>query len=278
MSASYPLVRNLYAFSTRFGVSSSPSRVGSSPSSASNRLISSCILVFYICCFVYFWDASPGAQAPDALYADRANIASARQAADLWGAELARNPQAFDAAWKLARADYWLGGHAPEAERRRFLEQGIDAGRKATALQPTRPEGHFWIAANMGALAESFGLRQGLKYRKTIKDELETVLRVAPLFGDRSADRALGRWYFKVPSLFGGSHKLAEEHLRASLTAKPTSTASHYFLAEVLIDDGRKAEARAELQAVLDAPLDPDWTPEDNDFKAKARRLLTTLK
>jgi hypothetical protein len=268
----------LYAFSTRFGVSSSPSRVGSSPSSASNRLISSCILVFYICCFVYFWDASPGAQAPDALYADRANIASARQAADLWGAELARNPQAFDAAWKLARADYWLGGHAPEAERRRFLEQGIDAGRKATALQPTRPEGHFWIAANMGALAESFGLRQGLKYRKTIKDELETVLRVAPLFGDRSADRALGRWYFKVPSLFGGSHKLAEEHLRASLTAKPTSTASHYFLAEVLIDDGRKAEARAELQAVLDAPLDPDWTPEDNDFKAKARRLLTTLK
>jgi tetratricopeptide (TPR) repeat protein len=212
------------------------------------------------------------------LYADRATIASARQAVDLWAAEVAHNPQAFDAAWKLARADYWLGGHAPEAERRRFLEQGIDAGRKAVALQPTRPEGHFWIAANMGALAESFGLRQGLKYRKQIKDELETVLRIAPLFGDRSADRALGRWYFKVPSLFGGSRKLAEEHLRASLAAKPTSTASHYFLAELMIDDGRKAEARAELQAVLDAPLDPDWTPEDNDFKEKARRLLTTLK
>src|SRR5437899_2331892 len=144
MSASYPLVRNLNAFSTRFGVSSSPSRVASSPSSASSRLISSCILIFYICCFVDLWSASPRAQAPDVLYADRANIASARQAVDLWAAELARNPQAFDAAWKLARADYWLGGHAPEAERRRFLEQGIDAGRKAAALQPTRPEGHFW--------------------------------------------------------------------------------------------------------------------------------------
>lgn len=274
MSASYPLVRNLYAFSTRFGVSSSPSRVGSSPSSASSRLIRSCILIFYICLF----DASPRAQAPDALYADRANLASARQAVDLWAGELARNPQAFDAAWKLACADYWLGGHAPEAERRRFLEQGIDAGRKAIALQFNRPEGHFWTAANMGALAESFGLRQGLKYRRAIKDELEIVLRTAPLYGERSADRALGRWYYKVPSLFGGSHKLAEEHLRASLAANGRSTASHYFLAELLIDDKRKAEARAELQAVLDAPLDPDWTPEDQDFKEKARILLQGLR
>ena len=88
----------------------------------------------------------------------------------------------FEAAWKLARADYWLGGHAPEAERRGFLERGIDAGRKAAALQPNRPEGHFWMAANMGALAESFGLRQGLKYRKPIKEALETVLRLDPAF------------------------------------------------------------------------------------------------
>lgn len=212
------------------------------------------------------------------MYADRANLASARQAVELWAAEIARNPQAFDAAWKLARADYWLGGHTPEAERRRFLEQGIDAGQKASKLQFNRPEGHFWTAANMGALADSFGLRQGLKYRKEIKDELETVLRIAPLFGDRSADRALGRWYFKVPSLFGGSHKLAEQHLRASIAAKPTSTASHYFLGELLVEDGRKVEARTELQAVLDAPLDPDWTPEDNDFKEKAKKLLSTLK
>jgi hypothetical protein len=36
----------------------------------------------------------------------------------------------------------------------------------------------------------------------------------------------------------------------------------------------RKAEARAELQKVIDAPLDPDWTPEDREWKAKAKELL----
>jgi len=77
-----------------------------------------------------------------------------------------------------------------------------------------------------------------------------------------------------VPRLFGGSLKLAEEHLRASLTYNPNSTASHFFLADVLIQAGRKDEARAELQKVLDAPLDPEWAPEDRDFKQKARALL----
>ncbi len=214
------------------------------------------------------------AQSADALYADRANLASARRAADIWAAALAADPRDFEAAWKLARADYWLGGHAPEHERRAFLENGIEAGRKAVAAQPNRAEGHFWSAANMGTLAEWYGLRQGLKYRKPVKQELETTLRLDPAFQQGSADRALGRWYFRVPGLLGGSRKQAEDHLRASLTYNPNSTASHFFLAELLLDAGRKGEARAELQKVLDAPPDPAWAPEDQDFKEKAKQLL----
>jgi hypothetical protein len=224
----------------------------------------------------------PGLRAQDAaldeLYAHRDDLASARRAADGWKAALAADPRSFDAAWKLARADYWLGGHADERERKDFLEAGIAAGRAAAALEPRRPEGHFWIAANMGALAESYGLRAGLKYRKPIKEELETVLAIDPAFQAGSADRALGRWYFKVPGLFGGSNTRAEEHLRASLTYDPHSTVTHYFLAELLIDEHRKEAARAELQQVIDAPFNPEWAPEDRDYKRRAQTLLASLK
>src|SRR3954471_336031 len=252
MSAVYPLVRNLYAFSTRFGVSRSPSRSGSSPKSVSSCLMASCILLFYIPAFAGQLPQPPAREArvaeADRLYADRANLSSARQAVDIWSAAIAADPRDFDAAWKLARAEYWLGGHGPDVERRKELERGIEAGRKAAATQPTRPEGHFWIAANMGALAESFGLRQGIKYRKPIKEALETVLRLDPGFQQGSADRALGRWYFKVPGLFGGSNKEAEAHLRRALTYNRSNTVTHYFLAEVLLDEGRKDEARSVLQ------------------------------
>jgi tetratricopeptide (TPR) repeat protein len=238
----------------------------------------SCILAFYI--------AASGAPAvvgrlqppdPDALYRAREEVASVRQAIDVWYARLGANPRDFESAWKLARARYWLGGHAPPDERRPALEQGIAAGRTAAALEPKRPEGHFWIAANMGALAESFGLRQGIRYRGAIKDALLTVLEIDPGFQQGSADRALGRWYFKVPGLFGGDRKKSEEHLRRALTYAPESTASHFFLAETLISLDRHDEARQELQRVLDAPLDPDWTPEDREFKQKATALLATL-
>ena len=104
----------------------------------------------------------------------------------------------------------------PRRSARQLLEDGIAAGRAAVALEPNRPEGHFWIAANMGALAESFGLRQGLKYRGDIKDELLTVLKLDPGFQQGSADRALGRWYFKVPGLFGGSRRRSPRSTCAS--------------------------------------------------------------
>lgn len=214
------------------------------------------------------------AQTADALYADRDHLASARQAADIWAADLAKDAKNFDAAWKLARACYWLGGHAPQAERRSFLERGMAAAQQATVTQPDRPEGHFWRAANMGTLAESSGLSGGLKYRKPVKRELETVLRLDPSFMDGSADRVLGRWYFRVPGWLGGSKTESEAHLRASLKYGPNNTVSHYFLAELLIDQGRNAEARTELRLVIDAPFNEQWAPEDREYKEKAKALL----
>jgi len=214
---------------------------------------------------------------PDELYRQRENMTLARQAADIWGAR-AEGGQDFEAAWKLGRACYWIGTHDEESRRRPALERGVAAGEQAVKLKPDAPEGHFWMAANMGALAESFGLGQGLKYRGRIRDELQRVLAIDPGWLQGSADRALGWWYHMVPGLFGGSEKKAEEHLRRALTFNPKSTATLYFLGEVLLEQGRKADARATLQQVLDAPDDPDWIPEDRDFKQKAAAKLKTIK
>ena len=236
----------------------------------------SCMWLFYIAA-----SAAPAAllaqSNPDALYRERANPARAREAGSIWESRLAASPQDFEAAWKLARTMYWLGGHDAQDARRGALERGVTAGRQAAALQPNRPEGHFWMAANMGALAESFGMRQGLRYRGAIKDALETVLRLDPAFQQGSANRALGRWYFRVPGLFGGSKKKSEEHLRKSLTYNSNSTASLFFLAETLFELDRDREAIDALKQVIAAPIDPEWEPEDREFKQKAMDRLRHL-
>ena len=154
----------------------------------------------------------------------------------------------------------------------------MEAARTAAALEPKRPEGPFWLAANMGALAESFGMRQGIKYRKPIRESLELVLKLDPAFQQGSADRALGRWYFKVPGLFGGSNEKSEatpaqvahlqpEQHRQLVLPRPRHCSTW----------GESADAKQAFQKVIDAPFDPDWTPEDREWKGKAKDALTKL-
>ena len=238
-------------------------------------MIRSCIFVFYI---ALFGTSAAVQEDPDASYRDRETLASATRAAAIWNERLTADPKDFESAWKLARAQYWLGTNGvPERDRKAALEAGMAAGRKAIAIDPSRPDGHFWMAANMGALAESYGLRQGIRYRTPIRESLERVLKIDAPYLDGSADRALGRWYYKVPGLFGGDKRKSEMHLRKALSYAPNSIISHLFLAETLIELGRSDEARKELEAALAAPISADWAPEDRRFKQQAKTLLSKI-
>ncbi len=92
-----------------------------------------------------------------------------------------------------------------------------------------------------------------------------------------SADAALVWWYFEVPRFLGGSRAKAEEHLRRTLGLNPDSRVALTYLAEVLVAEGRVGEARPLLQRVADAPVDPDWIPEDNEFRKRALENLHKL-
>ena len=215
---------------------------------------------------------------PDRLFELR-DAAPVERAVALWMTRLARNPGDAESAWKLARAHYWLGANGPGTRdaRRPHLEAGIAVARRATAMAPAEPHGHFWLAANMGMLSELFGRREGLRYRADIKRALEATRAADPAYLHGAAERALGRWFASVPAMFGGDKQVGEQHLRAALEAKRDSAITQVLLAELLLDSGRREEARAQLAAALTAPADPEWTPEDQRFKARATALLAGL-
>jgi tetratricopeptide (TPR) repeat protein len=214
----------------------------------------------------------------DRLYANRETMADAEQAASIWERALAAHADDFEAARRLARASYWLGEHRQDEDAREAaFERGMAAARRAVAARSNQPDGYFWLAANMGGLAELKGIRAGLKYRKPVRDNLEKVLAMDPTFLKGSADRALGRWYYKVPGLFGGSKAKSVQHLRASIGHHPLSISSRYFLAETFESMGRKADAITALKEIEALPVDPDWAPEDREFKKKAQAMLKKL-
>ena len=209
---------------------------------------------------------------PDELYRHREDLSQAARAADLWAKQ-----SDFEAAWKLGRVCYWLGTHDAVEHRRAALDRGVLAGERAVRLDDGKPEGHFWLAANMGRLADAFGIVQGLKYRGRIREELERVRILAPAWQGGLADAALGEWYATVPRLLGGSRQLAESHLRRALTIDAANTFALYTLGHLLAVEGRKDEARALLARVVDAPFDPEWAAEDRDLKQQSIAVLLQL-
>lgn len=213
-----------------------------------------------------------GQDDPEALYRQREDLSAARRAATIWAAKADFE---YDAAWKLSRISYWLGTHAPDPAA--ALERGVRAAEAATRLASDRPEGHFWLAANLGALAEASGPIEGVKSRGRIKRELERAVAIDPVWEEGSAEAALGQWYLEVPRVLGGSRSKAKDHLDHVLRLFPQNKTALTLLAQERVEAGHPDEARALLQRVLDAPGNPAWAPEDRELRRQAIDRLRAL-
>jgi predicted Zn-dependent protease len=87
-----------------------------------------------------------------------------------------------------------------------------------------------------------------------------------------------GNVFLEVPDLFGGDREKAEQQFRKALELDPRFTVARVDLARVLIATRRYADARRELQRVIDEPTPnsvPDWTVKD---LPRARELLESIK
>ena len=121
-------------------------------------------------------------------------------------------PTDFESAWKLARAQYWLGHQRPARARsqggaRSRHRGGAPGGRPQ---RRSRPKG---ISGSPPTWARSPS-RSACARASAIAGRFATSSRRCsssiPRFCEGSADRALGRWYYKVPGLFGGDKKKSE--------------------------------------------------------------------
>jgi len=218
--------------------------------------------------------ASVAAEA-DRLFVQRGDPAKLHAAMRLWETQLEADPKAYDAAWHLAHAHYFEGGH--EAERGKRMElylQGVRFAERAAALRPDRPEGHFWLAVLNGVYARDKGVFKSLTMIRPIRQGFERAFKIDPSYERGGPDRALGRFYFELPGILGGSKQTSLDHLQASLKYAPQNTLTLLYLGETLAGMGRKDEARKAYQSVLDAPVDPLWATEDGDNMAAAGKAL----
>ncbi|RJX34687.1 MAG: hypothetical protein C4525_06445 [Desulfarculus sp.] len=213
----------------------------------------------------------------DALYVQRADLAKAQQAAELYQQALQADPKSEEAAWKLARALYWVGNHAAKDKQVEIFDRAVKAGQQAVAINPQSLPGHFWLGVAYGVYGNAKGVLKSLSLVNPIKQEMALVIKMDPGYEAGGAYRVLGRLYFKLPGLFGGDNDLAIKNLRTAVAKGPKRYLSHIYLAEVLIKEGQEDAARKYLQMVVSGPADPGFEPEDKEWKATAQKMLKGL-
>ncbi|MEO7969690.1 MAG: TRAP transporter TatT component family protein [bacterium] len=209
----------------------------------------------------------------DALYAQRKDLSSVRRGIIALRQARTRDTGNYEAAWKLARLDYFLGSHSKDdAERDAAFRDGIDAGKSAVLLQDNKAEGHFWLGANYGGSAE-LSVLASLSSFQDIRTELEKVIQLDESYAAGSAYLGLGQLYLKAPKVLGGDSKKAVDYLEKGLRFGSNNGLLHLRLAEGYHALGRDQDAQKQIDFILKMTPDPDFVPEYDDAVVGAKVL-----
>ena len=213
----------------------------------------------------------------DSLYAQREDLAKARLAVTVLRQARTADYGNFDAAWKLARANYYLGSHTDGDEADDAFREGIDAAKAAVKLHGDRAEGHFWLGANYGGSAERSTLA-GLSSVEDIRSEMDTVIKIDEKFQNGSAYLGLGQLYLRAPKVLGGDTNKAIQYLQKGEQLAPENALIKLNLAEAYHMAGRDGESRKQIDALLAMTPSPEYIPEHKDAVEKAKELQKKLK
>jgi tetratricopeptide (TPR) repeat protein len=215
----------------------------------------------------------------DDLFAARDNLDNIKQAVKLMEQTTAREPSNYEAWWRLARARYYAGDREnDQTKKARLFQSGVEAAKKAIALDSRRVEAHFWCGANEGEYADLKGALQSIGLVKTIRREFEAALAINPAYENGAIYSALGQIDLNIPRLFGGNERRGIERLEEGLKIGADNAELKVTLAEVYQKKGRRDEARRLLESVLTVNDRARSPMEMEELRTKARGLLDKIK
>lgn len=209
----------------------------------------------------------------DQFYAGREDLVKVRQGLVALRQAQAGDQANYDLAWRLAKFNYYLGAHSPDAgERDKAFHDGIEAGKLAVKLQDGKPEGHFWLGANYGGSAKT-SILAGLSEFDDIKREMETVIKLDEKYQAASAYLGLGQLYLEAPGLLGGDTQKAIQYLEKGLGLAPSNALLRAKLVAAYVTVHRNDDARKQIDALLAMKPAPGYEREYNEAVAEVKKL-----
>ncbi|MCS6894653.1 MAG: TRAP transporter TatT component family protein [Bacteroidia bacterium] len=234
----------------------------------------------------------------DALWAERDNPNTAKEAARLIEQSLSQNPHQPTQVVRLTRIYYLLGEQSDEkATRLEYYDKafklcrnelahqlGLSATVKDEEIVKKAQKDHlpllYWAAASLARWGKHAPFAQKVQARSTIRLYWDKVMELEPAYFHGGGYRFFGGYYALVPAITGDQ----DVNKSREMFDKSLSTAPYYLETKVLYAEAYAAHPKVRnkelfqrlLKEVLNADpgKDPDYAPENRLAQKKARDLL----
>ena len=200
------------------------------------------------------------------------------RARDLLEAAVAKGASDVPTLLTLTRAWFLYGEERAQTPETRIAayERARDLAKRATELAPKDADAHLWYAITLGSWSHAKGLLHSALALRNLRKEVDVVLQLDPK--NIEAHIMAGSIDRELPVLLGGDRRESEEHFKTAQRLDPRLTGVRIELAQLYINMGRYAEARQQLQSVLNekAPTDrPRWTLKE---VPRAKQMLESIR
>ncbi len=218
--------------------------------------------------------------APMQVLSPRARIALLEE-------QLAVDPDDYELRWRAAQDYAQVGLTEPNSEMQEQLwRRAYDHATTAKTVSPDGLEGRYWLAVVAGLIADVTGGRTKVRMGDVAYRESAGVLEVDSLHAGahylqgrvhasvmrlNSVMRFIAKLLVGGEALGNASWEQAEFHLRRAAELEPQLAMHHLQLALAYESMGMPEQMRG---ALLDAVAASLSTPYQDEYKARARRLL----
>lgn len=197
--------------------------------------------------------------------------------------EALKDPATHDeAAYRLMQTYYYQGTFTTDDDKQKkaIYSEGRKLAEEMEAKFPKEVKYKYWLFIELGLWSEAYGKLQAAKegIAGRLRDLCEAIITIDPTYEEGGGDRFCGRLHHQAPGiLFWPSNKKAIKHLRNALKYGPNQLSNNLFLAEVLLDEGQKEEAKTLLTKVAKATANPAFLLEQTQDINRANELLKDL-
>lgn len=169
--------------------------------------------------------------------------------------------------------------HTDQDQQKQYLNLCIKQSDKAILRDTRAGAGYFYKGLCLGRRGELKGMFASLGIMTPFRENMETAAKIDPAIDHGGPHRALGRYYFKVPSWgwFDGDIDKSIDHLQKAVDYGPGYWENHYFLAESYFENDQYQLAKTALQKTIELASQSKDEPDNQIPNIKFQALMKDI-